>query len=272
MAKEKLYYERYTNIYRFMDTIQARPDNGKFGTSSRDKGEWSGTNTWEEAVQQFSNGLPDRAERLTKALAAFKVKANVTTSKVRPQNHYYGSAPNVPAAIIGLPKSMRRIERIPQKVKAVSILYDMTQNAGTSAETLQKSGENVLNLVYLLECYGYRVSLDVIAFNSYESDRFFILAVNLKEWKQHLDVLKLSFPLTSPAMFRRFGFKWAETMPEVNGNHVWGYGRHIDKKAFKMLLPLPGLDNKASYFIDVNDCENADFDAVKLAKNLGFTV
>jgi hypothetical protein len=73
-------------------------------------------------------------------------------------------------------------------------------------------------------------------------------------------------------MFRRFGFKWAEGLPDVSGSHVWGYGRHINKEDFEKLFPKLGIDTKAHYFIDVNDCKKADFDAIKLAKNLGFTV
>lgn len=269
---ERIYYERYTNVYRFMDTIEARPNNGQFGRSSAESGDmWYGTKTWEEAMEQFQNGIPEQAEKLKKSLDAFKANNNISSPKTRPKNHYYGYSPNVAAAIIGLPKSMRYNERQPQKVKAISILYDMTQNCGVGADELRKAGETVLQLVYALECRGYRVALDGLAFNSESNERRFILSINLKEWKQHLDIMKLSFPITSPAMFRRFGFKWAETLPEVT-ERVSGYGRHMDKSKCLRCLEKVGCDIKTAYFIDVNDCRSAEYDALEVAKKLGIVI
>lgn len=263
----QIYFERYTNIYRFMDTIEARPNNNCFGTDSTQTGSWSGTETWEEAVNQFSNGIPEKAEKLKKSLQAFRANSNISATKSRPINYYYGYSPNIPAAIIGLPKSMRRVERIPQKVKAVSIIYDMTQNCGTSAETLAKAGETVLQLVYALECRGYRVSLDGLPFTGERDTRRFVLLINLKDWRQSLDILKLSFPVTSPAMFRRFGFKWAETLPGVT-SRVSGYSSHLGKDGLIDALQKNGVNTANSYVITVNDCKSADFDPLKVAKSL----
>lgn len=268
---ERVYFESYSNVYRFMDTIEARPNNGQFGTSSGKTGEWSGTETWEEAVHQFQNGIPETAEKLKRSLTAFKANSNISAVKSRPVNYYYGYTPNIPAAIMGMPKSMKRIERTPQKVKAVTIAYDMCQNGGTSAGTLQRSGETVLQLVYALECRGYRVSLNGIAYAGQCDSRKFVLSIILKEWKQHLDIMKLSFPLTSPAMFRRFAFKWAETLPDVNRS-VSGYGRNMDKEDVKRVCGANGIDIKNTYLVTVEDCTGANYDAIELAKNLGIII
>jgi hypothetical protein len=263
-----VFYERFTNIYSFMDTIAARPNNGYFGTDSKSPGEWSGTKTWDIAVNQFQNGIPEKAEKLKKSLDAFKANSNINAVKRKPTNHYFGYTPNVPAAIIGLPKSMRRVERVPQKVKALSIVYDMTQNSMTSAGTLERAGETVLQLVYALECRGYRVALDGLTFNSERDTRRFVLIINLKDWKQHLDIMKLSFPVTSPAMFRRFGFAWAETLAGVK-SRVSGYGSHMGKSATREVLEQQHYDIKNSYLVTVNDCSAANFDALALATNIG---
>jgi hypothetical protein len=268
---ERVYFESYSNVYRFMDTVGSRPNNGQFGESSGKTGSWSGTETWEEAVNQFQNGIPETAEKLKRSLDAFKAKSNICTTKSRPVNYYYGYTPNIPAAIMGMPKSMKRIERTPQKVKAVTIAYDMCQNGSTRAETLQRSGETVLQLVYALECRGYRVSLNGIAFASYSENRKFVLSVILKEWKQHLDIMKLSFPLTSPAMFRRFAFKWAETLPDVTKS-VWGYGSNMAKDDVKRICGANGIDVKNTYLVTVEDCTGANYDAIQLAKNLGIII
>lgn len=267
-----LYYESFPDIYRFMDTIEKRPNNGKFGRDSAKKGEWSGTNTWEEAVEQFSNGLPDVAEKMKAALAQFTAKANIVTTKRTPRSYYYGYAPNIPAAIVGLPKSMYQIQRIPQKTKTIGILWNSCQNCGVKADTLRKSGESVLQLVYMLERKGYRVQLDCIPFSGYESGREFVAVINLKQYSQHMDILKLTFPVTSPAMFRRFGFKWAEGVPNVTGETVWGYGSHLGKAKLLPILQQQGYNINSTYCIDVSDCQNNDYDPMKIATSLGIVV
>ena len=270
----KLYYERFPNIYKFMDIITSRPNNEKFGKSSEkeSKDYWSGTRTFTEAVDQFSHGLPDTAERMKKSLGAFKAQSNISTNKARPQNHYYGYTPNVPAAIIGLPKSMRRVQRIPQKTKTIGILWDCCQHCGVDADVLRQAGETVLQLVYALEVRGYRVKLDCAPFTGNDENRDFLAVINLKEYGQSLDILKLSFPVTSPAMFRRFGFKWAEGIPGVAGSTIWCYGRHLGKSRILDILSKQGYDTKSSYCISVDDCKSAEFNPLKVAKTLGIII
>ena len=272
--ENKVYFEHYDNLYKFMDIIEKRPNNSKFGNSSQKHSSdgWSGTKTYEEAVEQFSNGLPETAERLKQSLNSFKAKANLLTTKNRPNNHYYGYSPNIPAAIIGLPKSMRRIEKHPQKTKTIGILWDCCQNCGVDADTLRKSGEAVLQLVFALECRGYRVNLDSTVFTGNSYDRDFLVLINLKKYGQPMDILKLSFPVTSPAMFRRFGFKWAEGVPNVEGDRDSGYGRHLDKENLLEILSKNAIDTKSTYCISVDDCENADFDPLAIAKDLGIII
>lgn len=270
---EKIYFENFNNIYKFMDVIEKRPNNKKFGKSSQKNGDWSGTKTYSEAVEQFSNGLPETAERLKESLGQFKAKANIQTPRRILNNHYYGYSPNVPAAIIGLPKSMRRIEKHPQKIKTIGILWDCCQNCDYEADTLREAGETVLKLVFALELKGYRVSLDGIPFNGdADENRKVCVLINLKKYGQPMDILKLSFPVTSPAMFRRFGFKWAEGIPDFSGGKVYGYGHTMDKDRLLEILSKNGIDTKSMYCINVNDCESAEFDPMQVAKNLGIVL
>jgi hypothetical protein len=269
MAK-KYIYEHYDNIYNFMDTIKTRSNNGFFGTDSHDKGDekWSGARDYPHAVEMLSNGLPEKTNALKKDLQRFKAQSNVNAVKRVPRNYYHGYAPNVPAAIIGLPKSMRQIQRTPQKVKAVSIIYDGTQNCGTTGETLDKAGSTVLQLVYWLELQGYRVALEQMVFTGRCNGTYTTCTINLKEWQQPLDIMKLSFPLTSPAMFRRFGFHWAEGI-EGFTSHVYGYGSHLEKSESIETIKSTGRNIANAFVIDVNDVKRSDFDAIKLAKRIG---
>lgn len=269
--------ERFDNIYRFMDTIEKRPQSPKMGDShsshDNDDSKWSGTKTWAEAMELFSNGIPKVKDEMTSEIKKLSAQCNVSHARNTPRRYYHGYAPNIPAAIIGLPKAMYQLNKQPKKVKAIELFYDGTMNCGTSAETLRKSGTAVLKLIYLLELHGYRVQLNITCFNGTEGEEKALLCILLKEWRQPLDVLKLSFPLTSPAMFRRFGFKWLETNPEITKNGwQYGYGHHMEKDDALKHLRKFGVDTRNLFFIGVPDCKSAEFDPVKLAENLGITV
>lgn len=264
-------FERYNNIYQFMQTIESRPNNGRFGESSHKETdeEWSGTKTYAEAVEQFSNGLPERCEKMRKSMERFKAASNVNTAKARPKNHYYGYAPNVPAAIIGLPKSMRYTERIPQKVKAISLVFDCCVSCMVSPEEMIKAGCTILEAVYALEASGYRVKLDLSLYSTESDGQKIACLITLKEWQNHLDLLKLSFPLTSPSMFRRFGLKWAEGIEGVTSRHVYGYGHIMSDDKVKSLLRENGYNIDSTYFVRVRTCKDCGFDALQLVERLG---
>lgn len=270
---DKVVFEQYDNIYKFMDIIETRKNNGIFSEehSKREgKRDWRGTDTYKEALELFASGIPDEADKLKRSLNTIKNNSSASSPKRIPQNYYYGYAPNIPAAIIGLPKSMKRVHNTPQKVKTVSIFYDGTMNAGTDGETLEQAGETILQLVYLLEVQGYRVALSQFCFAANYDEENAICSILLKDWKQHFDLLKLSFPLTSPAMFRRFGFRWIETLPNIS-NRGWdyGYGHHLHKSDLLPILEKQHLNLQTSFVIGVPECKDASFDAVELGKSIG---
>lgn len=262
-----LVFEEYNNIYKFMNTINTRSNNGKFGLSSKDKGsDWNGNFSWEEAVKSFENGISEVANELKNELKKFSISTPINSRKVR--NYYHGYTPNVPNAIIGLPKSMRQINRVKVPAKTINILYNCTQNAGTSGDTLKKSGKCVLQLINYLERSGVRVKLTISVFSAVYNDERAYCFINLKDYRQPLDVLKLSFPLTSPAMFRRFGFRWAETVPGIiKEGWRYGYGRSEDREEFlETFAKLPNKKEKM-LFLTVTECKALNFDPLKIADN-----
>ena len=270
----KFVYEQYDNIYKFMDTITSRPDNGKFSDSSMDTDDprWSGTPNWETAMRQFENGIPEAAEKLKTSLARFKANP-AFTNRVQPRNYYYGYAPNVPAAIIGLPKSMRQMQRIPHKIKTVTLISNGCVLSDVSGPDLQRHGETVLNLVYALEKSGYRVQLELLISATdcgRRGDMF--CSIILKEYKQALDIMKLSFPLTSPSMFRRFGFKWKETMVGLDGNRDYSYGCSYKSPEIKRIYTANGINFDNKFIISHADSKRAGYDALKLAESLGLKI
>lgn len=269
----KFVYDNFNDVFAFRHAVQTRPDNGKARNSARDGDEDFAGMPLDDAYKAVTDGLPEAADKLKRELNRFKVQTSGQLTQRRPINYYNGHAPNVPAAIIGLPKSMRKVTKTPSKVKTVTIFYNSSSNCNVTAETLEQAGSAVLQLTYWLELNGYRVKFVLTPYLAEEGDETAVCNVLLKDFRQPLDILKLSFSITSVSMFRRLGFRWLETVPNLRNTWAYGYGRQITNKGKALeQLQKTGQDTKNAYFIMVSDCVNVDFNAIKLAESLGIKV
>lgn len=266
-------FENFPTIYALIGAVHSRPNNHHFGTNSAEQGnrKFFGTDSYTEAEELLASGIAEKAEELRKSLNRFRAQTNVDANRRRTRRDYCGYRPNVPAAIAGLPKTMYRHNKVEHKVKAVNIIYDCGMNCGTSAETLEKSGSAILSMVYALEMSGYRVQLNILPFAAETGSNRAVCMVGLKDWRQPLDILKLSFPLASASMFRRFGFHWAETSPDVTVNYP-SYGHHMEKSDVLETFDKVRYTTKNAYVINVPDCEAVSFDPLKLAERIGIAI
>ena len=270
---KNLIFDNFSDVFAFRAAIQSRPDNGKASNDSRTCSRDFAGMPLDKAYQAMTDGLPEVAERLKRDLTKFKAQVSGNIPQRRPINYYNGHSPNVPAAIIGLPKSMRKVVKTPSKIKTVTLFYNSSANCNVKASTLEKSGSAVLQLAYWLELNGYRVKFVLTPYLADNDGEKAVCNILLKDFRQPLDILKLSFSITSVSMFRRLGFRWIETVPGLETSWAWGYGRQVgDKSECLELLRKTGQNTDNAYFIMVKDCENADFDAIKLADRLGIKV
>ena len=278
-AKDILIYEKYRDVDAFYAAISSRENNipMKSANSATRGDDWTGTASWDEALELYRHGKPERVVALRQSLDRIRAQCNAAaeTSKVRPRNYYYGHAPNVPAAMAGMPKSMRQNVRQPQKVKTVNIVYDMGIVAYTDAAEIERGGETVLQLVAMLEHSGYRVQLDMCPYTGHRNNLYAAVVVTLKEFKQPLDLLKLSFPLGSASMFRRFGFRWLETVPALDDaprataeGFAWGYGTPLEPEETAKQLETIGYRADQTHVIKLQTVRAANFDPRKLAEQL----
>lgn len=271
---DKLVFESFSTTHEFIRAVTSRPQNDKTpdNRGREGKNEFCGGLSWDESMDALRNGLPEICKAMQSDLRKFRENGTITLgNKSVPRNYYYGSKPNVPAALAGKPKSMRQRQRQPKKVKTIRIVYDQCQNANTSAMTLKQSGTSVLCLVYALEKAGYRVKFDLLPFASQSRDECAISLINLKDFRQPLDLLKLSFPITHPAMFRRFGFTWLETVENLGPFYI-GFGNHIDRDTMIARLTEARVFDTNAYLIQIDDCERANFDVKTIAQNLGISL
>ena len=84
------------------------------------------------------------------------------------------------------------------------------------------------------------MNLDVIAMCTNSGSEWQIASVNVKDYKEQLDIKKLCFPLAHPSMFRRFGFAWLERSTDMKEGFAYGYGHSAQKKEERQLESVFG--------------------------------
>lgn len=261
-------HEHFKNLHELMTTLEKRPNNSimehKYA-SIEESASFTGTQSYKEAEQLMAHGYTKILPEIKKGM----VHANASTSPMqrrRVTTGVQGYAPHVPNAIQGLPNSMISTESQMQKVKAVSIVYAMAGMANVPSSEFIKCGIVVLSIVNKLELSGCRVSLQVAFKHSIVNDEIAIATVNVKSYAEHLDLQKLSFPIAHTSMFRRFGFKWLETSPDITDRgHASGYGRtiHSDSKQLRNAIASNG-----EILIDSLIIQKNKYDADAIIKSL----
>jgi hypothetical protein len=163
-----------------------------------------------------------------------------------------------------------------QKVKAVTLIYGMTVNCDWEKDELLECGLSVLKIINLLELQGVRVQLTVEIKNAVsrdDKDRS-VCRVDIKDWREALDLRKVAFPVAHPSMLRRIGFRWLETCPLIeNERYTSGYGRSPDGsyERIRETLKKENLLTDNQYYINPQLCRDCNQDILEIVKRAGIT-
>lgn len=230
MRKGSFVIETFNGVNEFLNVIGKRSPNAVFkdaSLSSEDGDEsFTMTKNYAESEQLMATGYKDGLNDLKKS----KGVKITHTSNVRnniPQTGVVGYAPHVPNAIAGIPQSMIAQRKIEQHAKVVTIVYDGGAHSSVDAEQFVKAGRNLLDVVMMLELQGYRVRVDFQGAFCTNKEKA-ICRITVKNHRQPINPLKISYLLIHPSFFRRQEFKWLETTPELtNCTFVTGYGRPL---------------------------------------------
>lgn len=272
-------YEHFNSIHSMIAALKSRPENdvfkGKPLSSIKDSYSFNMTHSLDEAYDLCQNGWDDKLSEVKKQFtAATRPNKNGTIDRRRAYNHVVGYAPNVPNAILGLPQSMITTDKQPQKVKVASIVYSPTGLCDVEAEDLVKAGIVVLNIVNQLELNGIRVNLVLQPKGSYGSKQRTAMLVNVKDYRDPLNLRKLCFPMIHPSIFRRLGFRWLETVPGLTDRgYAFGYGHtETGNDGYKETLVNAGAIGKDDYYISYYNIEKCKFDREAVMKYAGITL
>ena len=208
------------------------------------------TNSYAEAVKLMQTGY-DQAAKLLKRTVKDQAKINsekfMALEHPRPHNAIVGYIPNVPNAIRNIPQSMISVDRKPMKRKTLSIVYAETGNCCKKTEYFINAGAALLSAVELIERSGIQTQIDLVFMATLERDEFCFPTVRIKRYDERYSFQKVSFPLVHPSMFRRIGFKWLETTPDITESEFHnGYGHAPSYQQFMDNVKLP----ENCYFLD----------------------
>lgn len=261
-----LYFEKYDSLNAFEKSFE-RAENpvytGKECESKEKGGSFCGTESFEEALSQLKNGRPEIISELKKD--AQKVSSSGVSFRTIRKNDFSGYAPNVGRALAGLPRDMRKKKRVQQPTKTVTLIYSCSAPGSVRHTDLDKAGRAFFRLAYNFEMNGIKTRLFVLPYAGEQPGNKAFCLVKLKDFSGRFDLTRLSFPLTSPSMLRRFGFRFLETVPGLTDtNFRYDYGSVIAKDNLKKLLNKTGDFTKGyKLFYPVDFIDN-DFDEHKV--------
>lgn len=274
MDKKDMIFEQFDSIYAFQNALK-RPVNdvfnGKRCASFDDDKSFTYSKSYEEADDLLLKGYKEVVEEVKTVLSGFQKEITVIKNKVK--KDVRGFAPVVPAAIKGVPKSMYNNEKVikHKKQQCVRIVYNLGCRGKTKATEIKDCGLAILKLCMLLDMNGIRTKLDVIPKMAIEGKYLVGCLVTIKEYKQPLNTLKVCYPIVHPSFFRRHGFRWTETVPNLKGDWYPGYGSSLmyqsDSVKQEVLEKLKITDLNSVY-IDHGDIVANDYDVNKILENI----
>lgn len=225
----------FSNLDGLRAYLDTAPENDVF--KGRDCGSYTGsekftgTESYRAANDLLRDGDDKNAAAL-KAATAARVKTLGEGKRTRRYNSICGGAANVPAALLGLPKTMIRTEKVSYKdSKVLNICYNGSASCDIEADELKDTAAALMGALMGLERNGYRVNLYVY-FGSkasvprgYDTCNMF---VRIKDSAQYLDLKKTAYPLVNPSMLRRHFLRFVEVAPGLkNKCFSWGHGSPI---------------------------------------------
>ena len=231
----KAYVREFSSLNDFETYITNTPLNDTFRwtklASVSGSEEFTGTDSYEQAVEMFKNGWQSKAEELTKRLKV--IQNQVIDAQVQKVLFdVVGFQASVPRYLQGIPTNMVNKKLVPIKQKIVTINKDISYNCGVTTEQIVEASIQTLQLVKKIEAQGIRVNLNLI-WGVKASGSNEIVKIRLKSANERVNISKLAFPLVHPSMLRRLCFRYLEVAPTITHGYLYGYGSPLDGSQLK---------------------------------------
>jgi hypothetical protein len=219
----------FNSISEFYKYISTTPVNNAFKgkrLESIDRDfNFTGTHSFDEAVDLLKNGWSEESAKLTNKIKALEKSVKPST---KGKNFYSvsGYQAIVPLYIQGDPQCMMSRKQVATKQKVVTIDKCITYNCDVSKETIEDESIKALMVIKKFEAMQYRVNLNII-FAAHCGNKSFVVKVKVKDANERLNISKVAFPLVNPSMLRRLFFRFEEVHPTITSDFTWAYGHPI---------------------------------------------
>ena len=218
----KAYVREFSSLNDFETYITNTPLNDTFRwaklASVSGSEEFTGTDSYEQAVEMFKNGWQSKAEELTKKLKV--IQNQVIDAQVQKVLFdVVGFQASVPRYLQGIPTNMVNKKLVPIKQKIITINKEISYNCGITTEQIVGASIQTLRLVKKIEAQGIRVNLNLI-WGVKASGSNEIVKVRLKSANERVNISKLAFPLVHPSMLRRFCFRYLEVATTITHGYL----------------------------------------------------
>lgn len=228
--RSRVHGEKFNNItefYKFLETHPIKDEFKKYGdepSSVTGTWEWTGTESYEAATRLLLHGDPEAKSRIDQSgYKATLRNVNRTERKRTTVLAPCGFLPHVPNFLAGRPNNMfaQRIQM--QRKKVLNVAYNTGACGGTDAVEMLNAASDVLSAIIRCEAGGVRINLWSVAIAKSGGD-YAVSAIKIKDSAQHIDLLKMAYPMTSPSMHRRHVFRFREVLPGLPSKFADGYG------------------------------------------------
>lgn len=274
----KSFFKQFNSIndlIRTLDNAETSEGWGKCDSQNTDNPNFYGYASYEEARSMILRGDNELAKQLR---GTEKLNINIPGMGTRRKmcTRVAGFAPHVPNYIAGVPNDMLWVEEKKAKSPVLTIVYNIGCLGMSSGSSVTKVSARIMSAIMSAERKGYRINL-FVASAQHESDSNedagFICKI--KDAGQHIDTLKMAVPMISPAMNRRFGFRFRETLEGLSV-YAWRfcYGTSMETGQLENWLKHHGFKydvalafESVKYISSVAELEKIFVDAANKIKN-----
>lgn len=244
------YLVEFNSIEEFYKYIKETPINDAFLekklagnlSSERNGSEFTGTESFDEAVSLLKNGDKDIAKKLTQKIKAKSIGIE-NTKKAITTYDVCGYQASVPRYLQGVPTNMINKKMVMQKQKVIVINKDVGYAARIKKEQIIEESVKAFEIIKKIEAQGIRVVLNVI-WGVSEKGKRIVCKIRVKSANERLNISKMAFIMCHPSMLRRILFRFEETYPEFTESFTFGYGcpmKEHNKEFCKNEYFLPAL-------------------------------
>ncbi len=220
----------FDSIAELLSYIHNEPYNSKLIVYKRDSAiqsaartRFSGTKSFDEALDLLSHGWEDGAKLIEKGLKESIKNSTSTSYRQRSVYDVIGGNASVPRYLQGIPNNMIRQVKNPVKQPIANVYVDMAFSCSVDKETIINDCIKALQKVVNLENAGTRVNL--YGYRTCHKDSLIMVQkVCLKHSSERLNISKLAFSAAHPSMLRRILLAVDEHTEELSGSWFTGYG------------------------------------------------